>query len=330
MKNTSILFLAIMFVTASAFAQHKDAGIVKVRGTRLTYPLVRKWIAEFNKEYPNIKVTIAQTAPADSIDLNFAAHSIVAKDLEGNKSSVALARYVQVPVANSQRPDLAKLQTKGLTEGDLKNLFFTPNKPNLFTASSSKSPLTLYTREKPACAAITFARHFESDPNTIQGVGVKGDDQDLAKAVKDDVYGISFNNLGFVYDIKTRKVVDGLAVIPVDLNENGKIDKEEQIYNTLDEVVTYIQKTNNPKFIAEDVNVIFSNDSNNTAAATFLKWALNNGQKYNQQFGFLNLGSKVIAEQKNIIESSFKVIAASSCSGADKLMSQRKAKFNHD
>lgn len=322
MKKKIALF--VLLLTGSlAWAQQQNAGTVKLRGTRLTYPLVNKWIAEFNKDYPNIKVSIAPKAPADSIDLTLAAHSIVAEDLDRTREAVAVTRYIQLPVANSKRSDLKALQAKGFTEADFNNLYFSSGTPQLFAAVNS--PITLYTRERPACAAVTFARHFGNDPKTIKGVGVKGDDQDLATAVKEDVKGISFNNLGFVYDVKMRKVTEGLAVIPVDLNENGKIDRNEEIYSTLDEVIAFAEKTNHPKLIAENVHVLYKKDSPNNAAGIFLSWVLTKGQQYNHNLGFLNLEGDVLTQQLSVVTTTFKV-SSTSCEGPGALTKQRRVK----
>ncbi|MBT1697452.1 hypothetical protein KK083_11230 [Fulvivirgaceae bacterium PWU4] len=320
MKRYTIIGL-LMLITIAASAQPSGNGVVKVRGTRLTYPLVRKWIAEFNKQYPGIKVTIAQNAPADSIDLNFAAHSIVEGDLKDHQASVAVTRYVQLPIANSNHPGLKEMQARGFQQSDFDNLFFSTS--NTATFGAAQSPITIYTRERPACAAITFARHFGNDPKAIQGVGVKGDDQDLAKAVKNDVNGISFNNLGFIYDVTSRKIAEGLAVIPLDLNENGIIEKEEQAYSTLDEVIAFVEKTNHRKFVAENVNVIFNKATPNTAAGTFLSWVLTNGQSFNHDSGFLNLDEKLLTTQREIIAGVFKT-STQACEGVDALMKQRK------
>ncbi|MBY0424244.1 MAG: hypothetical protein K2Q22_01295, partial [Cytophagales bacterium] len=117
---------------------------------------------------------------------------------------------------------------------------------------------------------------------------------------------LSYNNLGFIYDLKTRKVVDSVAVIPIDLNENGKVDADEQIYNSLDDVLSYIERTNDPKIPVEGVNVIFNKSSKNTAAAVFLNWILTEGQKFNHEYGFLNLKDESISRQKAIVADNFK------------------------
>ena len=318
-----MLFASISF----AYGQQKENGVVKIRGTRMAYPLINKWIAEFKKVHPDIQVSIAPSAPADSIDLTIAAYALTEKELTETRGGVAFTRYVQLPVANSKRPDLAQLQVRGFSEADFRKLYFTPETPTFFASSQNPSPITLYTREKPACAAKTFAAHFDHDPKAIQGVGVKGDDQDLAKAVKADVNGISFNNLGFIYDLNTRHVVDGLAVIPLDLNENGKVDKEEQLYGSLDDVIAYIEKTSNDKFVTENVNFLFDKNSTNAAAGVFLHWALTQGQQYSHALGFLTFDDQTLETQRTLAATTFKrlPISSSSCEGADNLMKTRRA-----
>jgi phosphate transport system substrate-binding protein len=327
MKKIILSFVVAILVTGIAHAQDRQTGIVKLRGTRLTYPLIRKWISEFNKDYPNINVSIAQTAPADSIDISIAAYKFADGQLPETKDFVWITRYTQVPVANSERKDLAALQARGFTDKDFNDLYFKSEKPHVF-ASANAQPITLYTREKPACAAITFAKHFGNEASAIKGIGVKGDDQDLASAVKDDVNGLSFNNLGFVYDVTTRKVTSGLAVIPLDLNENGKVDAEEQVYGTLDELIAFIEKTNHPKFVTENVNAVFNKTTTNQATGIFLMWVLTKGQQFNHDLGFINQENTSLDQQRTTIAANFKVSAAS-CEGAAEVLKKRKDKTNN-
>jgi phosphate transport system substrate-binding protein len=321
MKTKTLILAFVIGIFNAALAQENTAGVVKLRGTRLTYPLVKKWIYEFNKDFPGIKVLISPQSPADSIDLNLAAYSISEGDLTEPKAFVSVTRYTQLPVANNKRDGLKELQAKGFTEADFNTLYFSTEKPTFLSASSS--PITLYTREKPACAAITFAKHFGNDPKTIQGIGVKGDDQDLASAVKGDVNGISFNNLGFIYDLNTRKVTDGLAIIPVDLNENGKVEQDEQIYDTLDELIAFIERNNHPKLVTEHVNVIFDKNKHNDAAGVFLLWVLTKGQQFNHGLGFLGLDENSLNKQRNVVASNFKTSVAA-CEGAAPVVNKKK------
>jgi phosphate transport system substrate-binding protein len=323
MKTNIITVCLIMVNSMVAFAQ-QETGVVKLRGTRLTYPLVRKWITEFKKEYPGINVFIAPQAPADSIDFNILAYALTS---DGQREAIVVSRYIQLPVANNERPGLANLQAKGLTEQNLRDLFFSPSTPSFLASSQSQTPIALYVRDKPVCAVKAFATHFGDDPKQIKGIGVNGDDQDLAEAVRKDINGLSFNNLGFIYNVTTRKISEGLAVIPLDLDENGKIDKEEQIYSDLDHVITFIEKTHHSKFVNEEVNFVFDKNANNTSAGIFLNWVLTTGQKFNHDLGFLSVDPKALDDQRKIVASSFHITSNTSCESGEKLMRKRKLKL---
>lgn len=317
-----IILLVICSITAS-FAQN-ETSVVKVKGTRLTYPLVRKWIEEFQKEYPVIKVSIAPQAPADSIDLNILAYALSS---DSNREAIVVGRYVQLPVANSERPGLTELQAKGVTEKNLRDLFFSPSTPTFLASSQVQAPIALYVRDRPVCAVKAFATHFGNDPKKINGIGVNGDDQDLAEAVRKDVNGFSFNNLGFIYDVKTRKVSEGLAVIPLDLNENGKVDVDENIYENLDRVIDFIETTHHPKFINEEVNFVYDKNTQNKSIGIFLNWVLTRGQKFNHELGFISVDSNELEDQRNLVKSAFQISSNTSCESGEALMQKRKQKL---
>jgi phosphate transport system substrate-binding protein len=178
----------------------------------------------------------------------------------------------------------------------------------------------LYVRDRPVCAVKAFATHFGNDPKELKGTGIKGDDRDLVEAVRKDVNGLSFNNLGFIYDAKTRKITEGLAVISLDLNENGKIDHDEQIYSTLDDVISFIEKMHHAKFVNEEVNFVFSKASKNTSAGLFLYWVLTKEQKFNHELGFVNQDDEFLLEQKTLAAATF---SSASCEGANDLMKKK-------
>ena len=62
------------------------------------------------------------------------------------------------------------------------------------------------------------------DQKNLIGIGVFGD-PGMADAIKRDWHGIGYNNVIYIYDLKTRKCYEGLDVIPIDLNNNGTVDE---------------------------------------------------------------------------------------------------------
>ncbi len=281
-----IIVSTIVLLIILTFGLQSNAQTIRIAGTRLTYPLFQKWIDEYSRQHPNLHFILNSKQPADSVDISIVSHRLATTDIKAGKTAISISRYVQLPVVNSNRSDVATLQEKGFNDATFKQVYFGETSTSNI---ASDAVFTVYKRKQNACASQSFANHFGSEQKDIKGVPIVGDDKDLLNAVKQDVNGISYNNLGFIYNLKTRKLIDSIAIVPIDFNENGKIDTNERIYGTLDDVLTYAEKTNNPKLLIEEVHVLYNKNNPNKEVANFLKWILINGQQYNHEYGFINL-----------------------------------------
>ncbi len=52
------------------------------------------------------------------------------------------------------------------------------------------------------------------------------------KPCAQDPLGVGYNNVGFAYNPVTGEPNEGLAIIPIDLNANGRIDPDEDFYRS--------------------------------------------------------------------------------------------------
>ena len=127
------------------------------------------------------------------------------------------------------------------------------------------------------------------------GIGVYGD-PGLAETVRRDPLGIGFNNIGYVYDAKSRKQVEGLLIIPIDLNENGKIDPEESFYSTLDEVTRAIAAGVYPSPPARELNLVTLREFKGVTRE-FVRWILTEGQRYAPEGGYVPLSEEKLQKE---------------------------------
>jgi phosphate transport system substrate-binding protein len=110
-----------------------------------------------------------------------------------------------------------------------------------------------------------------------------------------------------IYDQQTRKAIDGLTVLPVDLNGNGRINDEEKFYSNVDQVIERLEK----KAVADIKNVPIeyfhlSVDKQTVSqeAIDFLKWVSQNGKSDLHDYGFL------LPETKNAENEKFNEFAS--------------------
>ena len=122
---------------------------------------------------------------------------------------------------------------------------------------------------------------------TSKGTAVFGD-PGLAQAVQRDPQGIGFNNIAFVYDPATKQPAAGVVPVPIDLNGNGRIDPDEAVYGTLDQITAAIAAGKYPSPPARELYFVIKGAPNALAKA-FIQYALTEGQKDVSSSGYVLL-----------------------------------------
>jgi phosphate transport system substrate-binding protein len=146
-----------------------------------------------------------------------------------------------------------------------------------------------------------WAKFFGKKQEDLLGVGVFGD-PGLAQAVKKDPQGIGYNNIGYAYDATTRKQIKGLRVVPVDLNNNGKIDSDEDFYTSMDDLMAAIASGKYPSPPSRELFFVMKGSpKNNKVLTEFIRWVLTDGQKFVNEAGYIALpNEKIDLEKKKL------------------------------
>lgn len=274
----------------SAYAQ-SNKNIV-ISGTKFTYPLVETWIKAYQKANPEAKIQLLDKSQLanQKPSIRIASYDLEQTELSNNQTAIPVSKYALLPVTSAKNPVNTKFQKKGLKYEDLKKIF-TVDPEESIEDNKPEFAYQVYTRSARVCSSITFANYLGGQVDDIVGKGISGDDVHLLEALKRDSIGITYNNLGYLYDLQARTPLKEFSIIPIDLNENGKIDKDEQIYQNLDQLLATLSQTKGKKIPVEQVYFIVDGDSN-PEEQKFIKWIQSEGQKFNQSLGFLSLGEE--------------------------------------
>lgn len=297
----SIFFILIISSNIHLNAQ-KTKEYVLLSGTRFTYPLLEKWVEEFKKSNPQARIRLQYSKAAnDSINLKVIAHTLGKEESKPDETYIKVSKYALLPIANERNADLKKAFKKGFKQEDLKKAFFNDSSSYFQENTKKQFSSTIYARTGVACSSIAFAHHFGLLPSEIKGKKISGEDQYLTSAIQKDTTGLTYNNLGYIFDFNQRVPVKGIKVIPIDLNENGKIDKEEQIFDNLDNITNYLEENQGDKSIPTDyISFIFKKNASNETLNKFVNWVLSEGQKYNHAYGFLNSNKQLENLSQNL------------------------------
>lgn len=278
---------------------------ITLSGAFALYPLAVKWAEEFKKLHPNVRIDITAGGAGKGmtdvlngmVDIGMVSREIYPDETKKGALSFAVAKDAVVAVINSSNPVIKEILAKGMKKDAGNHIWITGKYKTWSQAFGVKSsaPMHVYTRSDACGAAEIWAKFFGKKQEDLLGSGVYGD-PGLALAVKKDPIGIGFNNIGYAYDHTTKKQVSGITVVPIDLNNNGKIDPDENFYSTMNDIIEAISKGKYPSPPARDLYFV-TRGKPNKATAEFIKWVLTDGQKYVRESGYIGLPAEKLAKE---------------------------------
>ena len=313
--SRSLLILTLLFssfTVPASYSQEKNSGQISISGAFALYPMVIRWADEYKKINPGVRFDISAGGAGKGIsdalngmvEIGMVSREIYPEELKKGAFPIAVTKDAVVAVVNESNPALDDIMIKGLKKDAANNIWITGRYTTWAQAFGVKlsSPIHIYTRSDACGAAEMWAKFFGKKQEDLLGVGVFGD-PGLAQAVKKDPLGIGFNNVGYAYDATTRKQIKGIRVVPIDLNNNGKIDNDEDFYTSMDDLMAAIASGKYPSPPSRELYfVIKGSPKNNKVLTDFIRWVLSDGQKFVREAGYIALPKERIEmEQKKLL-----------------------------
>ena len=308
------LFLSVLFYATSvpeSLSQEKSSGQISISGAFALYPMVIRWADEYRKINPGVRFDISAGGAGKGIsdalngmvEIGMVSREIYPEEIKKGAFPVAVTKDAVVAVVSELNPALNDILTKGLKKDAANNIWITGRYTTWAQAfeAKSSSPVHIYTRSDACGAAEMWAKFFGKKQEDLLGVGVFGD-PGLAQAVKKDPLGIGYNNIGYAYDATTRKQIKGLRVVPIDLNNNGKIDSDEDFYTSMNDLIAAIASGKYPSPPSRELYFVMKGSpKNNKVLTDFVQWVLTEGQKYVNEAGYISLSKeKIELERKKL------------------------------
>ena len=305
-----ITALIISGVAYNTFLKPKQETIT-VSGAFALYPLMIQWSEEYQEINPNVKFEISAggagkgmtDALSDLVDLGMVSRNIYEEEIEKGAVYVAVAKDAVVVTFNAENPVIEQILEQGVTTEQLIEIFITGEITiwgELVGDPENTDTINIYTRSDACGAAETFANYLGYHQEDLLGVGVYGD-PGLAEAVKTDVYSIGYNNVNYAYDLSTNSAVEGVLVIPLDLNEDGTIQTSEYFYSTRDEIIEAIADDRYPSPPSRDLYLV-TKDEFTGATLDFVEWVLTTGQGSATEAGYVPLSAERAASELEKLE----------------------------
>lgn len=271
-------FILLSGLISNAYAQNSS---YTVSGTRFLLPLFEDFNSSLEKEgFSKLFKAIPRNPKAD---INATATPSELPSVKDGYQQYAIAKIVYIPVVNKNHPEIERLLREGIRVNELKNIFFKTKSDNQFKPTAQFNVLT-----RSACAAVSFSSFLKEDVKTIVNDYDKiENDSLLVDLVSKDTLGITFLDPSNIYDVKTGEIKTGFTVLPIDLNNNGVIDEEENFYANRS---TLIQKLSTSSIdLPSGLLAITISEKENDLFAKYVQWIKEKGSPIIENFGFLAL-----------------------------------------
>jgi phosphate transport system substrate-binding protein len=280
-------------------------GTITMSGAFALYPMVMKWSEEFRKLHPQVRFDISAggagkgiaDALADMVDIGMVSREIHPAEIQKGAWFIPVTKDAVVPVINRDNPLLRELLKKGMKKADFMRIWLDETTPtwNELAAAKGNLQVHVYTRSDSCGAAETWALFLGKKQEDLLGIGVFGD-PGLSEAVRKDALGIGYNNINYAFDATTLAPVSGTVILPIDLNENGRIDAAENFYGRRDALVKAIADDKYPSPPARDLYFVCHGRPQKKLLAAFMKWVLSAGQKFVSDAGYIALSNAKLAK----------------------------------
>lgn len=280
-------------------------GTITVSGAFALYPMMIRWGEEFQELHPGVTFDISAggagkgmtDALNGAVDIGMVSRPVYEAEAGKGAFWVAVAKDAVVVTVNADNPVVDPLLDCGLTRAVSEGIWVTGevNTWGQVMGSEAGDAIHVYTRADACGAAKTWAEYLgDYAQEDLLGIAVQAD-PGVAEAVSQDSLAIGYNNLNFAYDGETGKPVEGVQVVPLDLNENGQIDPDESFYDSKTGLMQAIAEGRYPSPPSRALNLVTKGKPDGLVQA-FLEWVMTDGQQYLEEVGYIRLSEQLLDE----------------------------------
>ena len=302
MKHTATFFL-IVLTLACIFAgcKREDSGkdsysgnVINVYSTPEMYEATTILVKEFSMYNPDVDIKVSQESRSAVMSKltkgpNLAIVSGELPNTDENLWKEVIGRDIIVPVFNADNPYSEELLAKGITQSDLEGLLAGEDLADWseLVNSPGGTAISLCIADDPAVLSgikdFTGLQELKSAKTAFYG------QEDLINSVKSDPYALGLCRLRSLFAAGSGEIPVTLKILPIDKNNNGKVDYVEKIYNDYESISRGVWIGKYPRELINNIYSITAQRPSGENELAFLKWVITDGQQSLGNYGYNNL-----------------------------------------
>ena len=312
MKRTIFLLFSLLLLYFLLLSSIFSSKIYKSEKTQNIFPtessiissstpelfeLTTKWVSEYSALNPDAKVkviNVTESSIAENLgkgrNLAFTSAKLDTTMYRNNSFwEEVVGRDVIVPVFNSKNPFINEIRQQGISLEELAQIINDPGMRNWTSLleSPQNAPVHLYMTDD---VSINSAIEKLLKLNHINYDGIKVlDRKKMIASVQNDPYAIGICKITNIIDFNHKSLIENVKLLPLDRNDNGKIDYMENIYDDLNILLRGVWVGKYPRVLTNNIYSVSLLKPINKSEIEFLKWVLTDGQQFLNNYGYSDL-----------------------------------------
>ena len=281
-----------------------------ISGAFALFPMMTVWGEQYALTNPNVRFDITGGGAGKGItdmlsgvaDIAMVSRELKQEEIDQGAFGVPVTIDAVVATVNADNPYIDEILARGLTPEAAAAIWMSQEMSTWgqFLGTDATEAITVYTRSDAAGAAEVWAKYMGgSVQEDLIGTAVNGD-PGVAEAVRQDALGIGYNNIGFAYDLSTGNQLDGLRVVPLDLNGDGQISADEDFYATIDNIAGAIAAKVYPFPPARELYLVTKGEPTPVIQELY-RWILTDGQAFVSDAGYVSLSADRLTEAQGLV-----------------------------
>jgi glycine cleavage system H lipoate-binding protein/ABC-type phosphate transport system substrate-binding protein len=210
--------------------------------------------------------------------------------VSGNAAwQMVVGRNVIVAIINKENPYAETLYKSGVSANNFSELLKSDKTRNWnqLISNQQNAPLKLYFQDTPGIE-MSVSNFLNVEPALLASTEKKSA-ENLLETIGNDIYAIGFCLLSNVTNSGQNDYISGIKLLPVDKNNNGNLDHNENFYNTLENFERAVWIGKYPKSLIQNIYAVLPSAPSNENIKEFLSWVVTSGQQYNVSNGYSDL-----------------------------------------
>lgn len=281
-------------------AEVSDGDSVYIWSSPELLGLTNTWVNGYRSTHPEVKMIIQSVSPKFiPSEMNHPGRMGIVYNDEisqiRNQSlqKIIVARDILVPIMNADNPYKEEIFKQGISSERFSHVYsFTGKKEwGMLLNKELNSPIVIY-KLKDSSANLSLELFLKTDSQNQKTLALEA--EDLIYEVQNNPYAIGFCKLSQIIDADSKDFISGIVPIPIDINNNQKLDYIENMYNSPSDLARGVWIGKYPHALYRNIFAVIGTATAKTGEIDFLEWIINDGQNSAGTLGF----SELIAGEK--------------------------------